>query len=171
MKLFLIFLVFWNVMVFLTSPSVAILKKEGLTSKGTFQRNVVLNLTVVVEKKNQFYIYRLTKAWHFYLYEKHKQERGCSQKEFASAECWNQKQVRPEMGFSQSPMECLETGKDESRSQRNAVGKKPSVKSSRLVCWKLARRWHCDSVKFTQSCPTADIMIKNHISWYSIIMR
>lgn len=38
------------------------IKKEGLTSKGTFQRNVVLNLPVVVEKKNQFCIYRLTKA-------------------------------------------------------------------------------------------------------------
>ena len=37
------------------------IKKEGLTSKGTFQRNVVLNLPVVVEKKNHFCIYKLTK--------------------------------------------------------------------------------------------------------------
>jgi hypothetical protein len=34
-------------------------KKEGVTSKGTQQWNVVLNLPVVVEKKNQFCIYEL----------------------------------------------------------------------------------------------------------------
>ena len=36
-------------------------KKEGLTSRGTFQRNVVLNFPIEFEKKNQFCIYKLTK--------------------------------------------------------------------------------------------------------------
>ena len=36
-------------------------KKEGLTSRGTFQRNVVLNFIIEFEKKNQFCIYKLTK--------------------------------------------------------------------------------------------------------------
>jgi cyclopropane fatty-acyl-phospholipid synthase-like methyltransferase len=33
------------------------LKQEGLTSKGTYQRNVILNLPVVYEKKGSFCIY------------------------------------------------------------------------------------------------------------------
>jgi len=37
------------------------IKKEGITSKGTEQWNVLLNLPVVVEKKNKFCIYKLTK--------------------------------------------------------------------------------------------------------------
>lgn len=36
-------------------------KNEGFTSRGTYQRNVVLDLPVVVEKKGQFCIYKLTK--------------------------------------------------------------------------------------------------------------
>lgn len=36
-------------------------KKDGLTSRGTFQRNVVLSLPTVAEKKGQFCIYKLTK--------------------------------------------------------------------------------------------------------------
>jgi 2-polyprenyl-3-methyl-5-hydroxy-6-metoxy-1,4-benzoquinol methylase len=36
-------------------------KKEGLTSRGTFQRNVILNFPIEFEKKNQFCIYKLTK--------------------------------------------------------------------------------------------------------------
>jgi 2-polyprenyl-3-methyl-5-hydroxy-6-metoxy-1,4-benzoquinol methylase len=36
------------------------IKKEGITSKGTQQWNVVLDLPVVVEKKNKFCIYKLT---------------------------------------------------------------------------------------------------------------
>jgi hypothetical protein len=36
-------------------------KKEGYTKKETYQRNVVLNLPVVYEKKNNYCIYRLTK--------------------------------------------------------------------------------------------------------------
>ena len=37
------------------------IKKEGLTSKGTFQRNVVLDLPVLYEKKKSFAIYKLTR--------------------------------------------------------------------------------------------------------------
>ncbi len=37
------------------------IKKEGITSKGTGQWNVLLNLPIVVEKKNKFCIYKLTK--------------------------------------------------------------------------------------------------------------
>ena len=36
-------------------------KKEGFTKKGTYQRNVVLDLPIEFEKKNQFCIYKLTK--------------------------------------------------------------------------------------------------------------
>lgn len=36
-------------------------KKEGLTSKGTFQRNVILDLPIVKEKRGLFCIYRLEK--------------------------------------------------------------------------------------------------------------
>tara|TARA_R110000868_G_scaffold85916_2_gene241314 strand:- start:269 stop:694 length:426 start_codon:yes stop_codon:yes gene_type:complete len=36
-------------------------KNEGFTSRGTYQCNVVLDLPVVVEKKGQFCIYKLTK--------------------------------------------------------------------------------------------------------------
>ena len=36
-------------------------KKEGYTTKGTYQCNVVLNLPVVHEKKNNYCIYKLTK--------------------------------------------------------------------------------------------------------------
>lgn len=36
------------------------IKQEGFTTKGTFQRNVVLDLPVVVEKKKHFCIYKLT---------------------------------------------------------------------------------------------------------------
>jgi hypothetical protein len=35
------------------------IKKEGVTSTGTKQWNVVLDLPVVIEKKNKFCIYRL----------------------------------------------------------------------------------------------------------------
>jgi len=37
------------------------IKQEGLTSKGTEQWNVVLDLPIVVEKKNKFCIYKLVK--------------------------------------------------------------------------------------------------------------
>ena len=37
------------------------LKEEGITSKGTEQWNIVLDLPIVVEKKNKFCIYKLTK--------------------------------------------------------------------------------------------------------------
>lgn len=37
------------------------ISKEGLTSKKTFQRNVVLNLPIIYEKKNGFCIYELSK--------------------------------------------------------------------------------------------------------------
>jgi hypothetical protein len=37
------------------------IQKEGLTSKKTFQRNVVLDLPVISEKKNGFCIYELSK--------------------------------------------------------------------------------------------------------------
>lgn len=37
------------------------IKKEGYTSNGTYQENVTLNLPVVVERKNQFIIYALSK--------------------------------------------------------------------------------------------------------------
>ena len=36
-------------------------KQDGLTKKGTYQRNVILNLPVVHEKKGSFCIYRLDK--------------------------------------------------------------------------------------------------------------
>jgi SAM-dependent methyltransferase len=36
-------------------------KKEGFTSKGTFQRNVTLNYPIVLEKKGQFCMYVVTK--------------------------------------------------------------------------------------------------------------
>ena len=37
-------------------------KKDGFTKRGTYQRNVVLNLPVAYEKKNSFCIYRLDKT-------------------------------------------------------------------------------------------------------------
>ena len=37
------------------------IKNEGITSKGTEQYNVILDLPIVIEKKNKFCIYKLVK--------------------------------------------------------------------------------------------------------------